>query len=133
MVAVDPKHHLNTRCLTRTLIVLQFYVLLELSVALFRCEWCDADEGVEVVSELVEEATEIAFSVVYSHYLEEQAFPHSVNDAKHSLLKIIEVYVLGKCMCDNIICRPSPSNQSFYTCRLIAGYQRGTGDHRVGQ
>jgi hypothetical protein len=29
------------------------------------------------------------------------------------------------------VCRPSPSNQSFY--RLIAGYQRGTGDHRVGQ
>jgi hypothetical protein len=28
------------------------------------------------------------------------------------------------------ICRPSPSNQSFY--RLIAGYQRGAGDHRVG-
>ncbi len=29
------------------------------------------------------------------------------------------------------ICRPSPSNQSFY--RQIAGYQRGAGDHRVGQ
>ena len=29
------------------------------------------------------------------------------------------------------ICRPSPSNQSFY--RLIAGYQRGAGDYRVGQ
>jgi hypothetical protein len=28
------------------------------------------------------------------------------------------------------ICRPSPSNQSFY--RQIAGYQRGAGDHRVG-
>jgi hypothetical protein len=26
-----------------------------------------------------------------------------------------------------IICRPSPSNQSFY--RQIAGYQRGAGDH----
>lgn len=56
-----------------------------------RCGWCDIDEGVEVVSELVEEVTEIAFSIVYSHYLEEQAFPHSVNDAKHSLIKIIEV------------------------------------------
>jgi hypothetical protein len=31
---------------------------------------------------------------------------------------------------DNSICRPSPSNQNFY--RLIAGYQRGAGDHRVG-
>ena len=49
-----------------------------------------------MVSELVEEVTEIAFSVVYSHYLEEQAFPHSVDDAKHSLLKIIEVYILVK-------------------------------------
>ena len=29
------------------------------------------------------------------------------------------------------ICWPSPSNQSFY--RQIAGYQRGVGDHRVGQ
>ena len=28
-------------------------------------------------------------------------------------------------------CRPSLSNQSLY--RLIAGYQRGAGDHRVGQ
>ena len=28
-------------------------------------------------------------------------------------------------------CWPSPSNQSFY--RQIAGYQRGVGDHRVGQ
>jgi hypothetical protein len=26
-------------------------------------------------------------------------------------------------------CRPSPSNQRFY--RVIAGYQRGAGDHRV--
>ena len=45
-----------------------------------------------MVSELVEEVTKIAFSVVYSHYLEEQAFPHSVGDTKHSLLKIIELY-----------------------------------------
>ena len=57
-------------------------------------ENCAKVEGVEVVSELVEEVTEIAFSVVYSHYLEEQAFPHSVDDAKHSLLKVIEVYKL---------------------------------------
>ena len=54
-------------------------------------EWCGVDEGVEVVCELVEEVAEIAFSIVYSHYLEQQAFPHSVSDAKHSLLKIIEV------------------------------------------
>ena len=46
----------------------------------------------EIVSELVEEVCEVAFSIVYSHYLEEQAFPHSVEDARHSLLKIIEVY-----------------------------------------
>ena len=52
------------------------------------------DEGVEIVCELVEEVCEIAFSIVYSHYLEEQAFPHSVDDAKHSLLKIIEVKYL---------------------------------------
>ena len=58
---------------------------------LCRSEWCGVDEGVEIVCELVEEVAEIAFSVVYSHYLEEQAFPHSVTDAKHSLLKIIEV------------------------------------------
>ena len=63
---------------------------------LCRYEWCDIDEGVEVVSELVEEVTEISFSIVYSHYLEEQAFPHSVNDAKHSLLKIIEVTCLNE-------------------------------------
>ena len=39
------------------------------NIILCRCKWCDADEGVEVVSELVEEVTEIAFiySVVYSH------------------------------------------------------------------
>ena len=28
-------------------------------------------------------------------------------------------------------CWPSPSNQKFYT--QIAGYQRGVGDHGVGQ
>ncbi len=39
----------------------------------------------------------------------------------HSTIHIITLH----------ICRPSPSNQSFY--RLIAGYQRGAGDHRVGQ
>jgi hypothetical protein len=33
--------------------------------------------------------------------------------------------------CDTGICSPSPSNQSFY--RQIAGYQRGAGDHKVGQ
>ena len=64
-----------------------------------------------MVSELVEEVTEIAFSVVYSHYLEEQAFPHSVNDAKHSLLKIIEVYTLQY---SPKACRPDkPSVQNF--------------------
>ena len=66
---------------------------------LCRYEWCDIDEGVEVMSELVEEVMEISFSIVYSHYLEEQAFPHSVNDAKHSLLKIIEV----TCLNENVI------------------------------
>ena len=55
----------------------------------------EVDEGVEIVSELVKEVCEVAFSIVYSHYLEEQAFPHSVDDAKHSLLKIIEVRQLG--------------------------------------
>ena len=30
-----------------------------------------------------------------------------------------------------VFCWPLPSNQSFY--RQIAGYQRGVGDHRVGQ
>ena len=54
-------------------------------------EGCGVNEGVEVVCELVEEVAKITFSIVYSHYLEEQAFPYSVNDAKHSLLKVIEV------------------------------------------
>ena len=60
-----------------------------------RAQLFEVDEGVEIVSELVEEVCEVAFSIVYSHYLEEQAFPHSVDDAKHSLLKIIEVRQLG--------------------------------------
>ena len=47
-------------------------------------DWYDVD-GVEVVCDRVEEVAEIAFSIVYSHYLEEQAFPDSVDDAKHSL------------------------------------------------
>ena len=34
-------------------------------------------------------------------------------------------------LCCNYICWPSPSNQSFY--RQITGYQRGVGDHWVGQ
>ncbi len=37
----------------------------------------------------------------------------------------------GRGESDMSLCRPSPSNQDFY--RLIAGYQRGAGDHRVGQ
>jgi hypothetical protein len=38
------------------------------------------------------------------------------------------VYMMYVCM---YVCRPSPSNQSLY--RLIAGYQRGAGGHRVGK
>ena len=48
-------------------------------------------EGTEIATELVNEVFEVAFSVIYSHYLEKQAFPHTVADAKHSLLRIIEV------------------------------------------
>ena len=58
---------------------------------MFRSMWGDVDEGVEIVCELVEEVCEVAFSIVYSHYLEEQAFPHTVQNAKQSLVKIIEV------------------------------------------
>ena len=67
------------------------------SLILYTCrlKLLEIDEGVEIVSELVEEVCEIAFSIVYSHYLEEQAFPHSVEDAKHSLMKIIEVLQCG--------------------------------------
>ena len=44
----------------------------------------------------------------------------------------LESYIamsLCKLRC-NCICRPLPSNQSFY--RQIAGYRMGVGDHRVG-
>ena len=35
---------------------------------------------------------------------------------------------------DNVICWPLPSNQSYNSyIRKIAGFQRGVGDHRVGQ
>ena len=60
-----------------------------------RTELQSIEEGIEIVCELVEEVCEVSFSIVYSHYLEEQAFPHSVDDAKDSLLKIIEVHARG--------------------------------------
>ena len=44
----------------------------------------------EAASQLVDEVFELAYSVVYAHYLEEQAVPYTVSQAKHSLLQIIE-------------------------------------------
>ena len=49
-----------------------------------------SSEGVEAASQLVDEVFELAYSVVYAHYLEEQAVPYTVSQAKHSLLQIIE-------------------------------------------
>ena len=56
-----------------------------------RLDLLGRNDGTEIASELVNEVCEVAFSIVYSHYLEKQAFPHAINEAKGSLLQIIEV------------------------------------------
>ncbi len=56
-----------------------------------RLDLLSCADGTEIATEIVTEVCEVAFSIIYSDYLEKQAFPHAVNDAKHSLLEIIEV------------------------------------------
>ena len=46
----------------------------------------------EIVADLVNEVFEVAFSIVYTQYLEAQSFPYTVQEAKRSLLQVIEVH-----------------------------------------
>ncbi len=61
------------------------------TVYMSRLELLSRADGTEIATDIVTEVCEVAFSIIYSHYLEKQAFPHTINDARHSLLKIIEV------------------------------------------
>ena len=45
----------------------------------------------EIVADLVNEVFDVAFSIVYTQYLEAQSFPYTVQEAKTSLLQVIEV------------------------------------------
>lgn len=60
-------------------------------------------EGTEIAVEIVTEVCEVAFNIVYSHYLERQAFPHTITETKQSLLQIIEVYYNITCEVNMIL------------------------------
>ena len=49
----------------------------------------------EIGADLVNEVFELAFSIVYTQYLEAQSFPYTVQEAKRSLLQVIEVCTLA--------------------------------------
>ena len=49
----------------------------------------------EIGADLVNEVFELAFSIVYTKYLEAQSFPYTVQEAKRSLLQVIEVRTLA--------------------------------------
>ena len=46
-----------------------------------------------VAGEVIDGLVDLAFTVWQDHYLEEQAFPHTIQTAKTSLLQIIEVHM----------------------------------------
>ena len=56
-----------------------------------RLQLLEREESVEAAVELVHEVFEVAFSVVYAHYLETQSFPYTVQEASKSLLQIVQV------------------------------------------
>ena len=49
----------------------------------------------EIGADLVNEVFELAFSIVYTQYLEAQSFPYTVQEAKRSLLQVIEVRTMA--------------------------------------
>ena len=49
----------------------------------------------EIGADLANEVFEVAFSIVYTQYLEAQSFPYTVQEAKKSLLQVIEVRTLA--------------------------------------
>ena len=57
-----------------------------------RLQLLEREEPVEIVVDLVNEVFEVAFSIVYTQYLEAQSFPYTVQEAKRSLLQVIEVH-----------------------------------------
>ena len=57
----------------------------------FRLHLLEQEEGSVIAAELVNEVVEVAFSIVYTHYLERHSFPYTVQQARRSLLQIIEV------------------------------------------
>ena len=69
-----------------------YYRGLLASLILHRRDLVCGEESAVVAGEVVEGLVDLAFTVWQDHYLEEQAFPHTIQATKSSLLQIIEVH-----------------------------------------
>lgn len=72
------------------------YVLCSSSLT-YRLELLHSEESVVVAGEVIEGLLDLAFTLYQDHYLEEQAFPHTIQAAKASLLQIIEASAYMYC------------------------------------
>ena len=72
------------------------YVLCSSSLT-YRLELLHSEESVVVAGEVIKGLLDLAFTLYQDHYLEEQAFPHTIQAAKASLLQIIEASAYMYC------------------------------------